>query len=215
MLRLQAQPPRLAEVSSFSNAFEPRYLATLGESWSRDRLVVGDGMRSIIVLEISEGSGESFNSSRDMSAHSVRALGTMSDTEHDVVISDVSAHLIRTLLTSKVNANLLTFRAGTNGIEAGATFGLREDVTRLRRGSLVPMSPAPDIVQSHLLFATANGRLGVVGKLGKSATRTLQDLQRNMNKTLKGPGNLEWKMFRRGGTSVVPKETAGFVDGDL
>lgn len=77
------------------------------------------------------------------------------------------------------------------------------------------MSSAPDIIKAKLLFATANGRLGVVGKLGDSAAVTLQELQRNMNNSTKGPGNMDWKVWRRGGTAVVPKDTAGFVDGDL
>lgn len=72
-------------------------------------------------------------------------------------------------------------------------FGLHEDIARLRPGSLVPLSAAPDVLRPDLLFATANGRLGIIGELGRSATRTLDDLQRNMNKYNKGPGNLDWR----------------------
>jgi len=52
---------------------------------------------------------------------------------------------------------------------------------------------APDVLRPDLLFATANGRLGIVGELGASATRTLDDLQRNMGAHALGPGGLSWK----------------------
>lgn len=67
----------------------------------------------------------------------------------------------------------------------------------------------------ELLFATTDGRLGILGELTKGATKTLSDLQRNMDKYHQGPGGVEWKSWRRGGTELIKKETAGFVDGDL
>jgi DNA damage-binding protein 1 len=96
------------------------------------------------------------------------------------------------MLNPQDHANLLTFRLN-DGIEPAATFGLHESVARLRPGSLAPASSSPEVLRPDLIFATANGRLGMVGELGTSATRTLDDLQRNMNKYHKGPGGLDWR----------------------
>lgn len=167
---------RLEETAAFTFSFEAHYLSVLRDG-SKELLVLGDAMRSIIVLEIDEESGEIRSDQRDMAPHSVRSLGTVRDGARDVILTDE-------------NANLLTYRVGEDLVPA-ASFGLREDVARLRSGALVASNP--DELRPDLLFATSNGRLGMIGELGKSATRTLGDLQRNMNKYKKGPGNLDWR----------------------
>jgi DNA damage-binding protein 1 len=83
------------------------------------------------------------------------------------------------------------------------------------------------VIRPDLLFATTDGRLGIVGELTAGSTRTFDDLQRNMDKYHKGPGGIGWKTWvdslvrgtddrwRRGGTELVKRDTAGFIDGDL
>lgn len=66
-----------------------------------------------------------------------------------------------------------------------------------------------------LIFATSEGRLGILGELAPSAARLLDDLQRNMDKYVKGPGGISWKEYRRGGTQLDQRNSAGFIDGDL
>lgn len=85
---------------------------------------------------------------------------------------------------------MLTFRL-KDEIEQAATFGLHEEIARLRPGALA--NTAPDMLRPDLVFATSNGRLGIIGELGAGATRTLDDLQRNLNRIQKGPGDLTWK----------------------
>lgn len=84
-----------------------------------------------------------------------------------------------------------------------------------RIGSLVPTTTAPEIIIPDVLFATREGRLGVIGELGIMSSRTLDDLQRNMSKMWRGPGEVGWSNWRRAGSNLVGKDTAGFVDGDL
>lgn len=167
---------RLEETASFTFSFEAHYLDVLKDN-ERELLVLGDAMRSIIVLEVDEESGEIRSDQRDMAPHSVRALGTVRDGAQDVILTDE-------------HANILTYRVGEELVPA-ASFGMHEDVARFRSGALV--ATYPDELRPDLLFATSNGRLGIIGELGKSATRTLSDLQRNMNKYMKGPGNLDWR----------------------
>jgi DNA damage-binding protein 1 len=55
----------------------------------------------------------------------------------------------------------------------------------------------------------------MIGELSDPAAKILDDLQRNLDKYYKGPGGISWRQFRRGGTPLVQRETAGFIDGDL
>lgn len=201
-LVLHASPPQLEEASNFSAAFIASHLrvAPKGKHCSHDRLVLGDGMRSIFVLDVDEA-GVVYADQRDMATHQVMSLEHVMDGGDGVIISDGYS-------------NLLTFRL-PESIETAASFGLHEDVVRFRKGSLAPPASAPDMITPDLLFATADGRLGVIAELAPAVTRTLDDLQRNMDKYYKGPGGIAWKMYRRGGTDLVKKDTAGWIDGDF
>jgi len=55
----------------------------------------------------------------------------------------------------------------------------------------------------------------MIGELSLPSAKILDDLQRNMDKYNKGPGGVSWRQFRRGGKPLVPRDTAGFIDGDL
>jgi DNA damage-binding protein 1 len=55
----------------------------------------------------------------------------------------------------------------------------------------------------------------MIGELSLPSAKILDDLQRNMDKYQKGPGGVSWRQFRRGGKPLVPRDTAGFIDGDL
>ncbi|KAK8849708.1 hypothetical protein IAR55_005043 [Kwoniella newhampshirensis] len=201
--RLGLTPPSLAEVSSFSSAFIASYLAVTPKSklHSEDRLILGDGMRSVIILEVDEGNGKIYDDQRDLATHSVLAMERVNDGGEGVIIADG-------------HSNIITFRL-KEGIESAATFGLHEEVRRFQLGSLAPPSSAPDVLAPDLLFATREGRLGIIGELTPSAAKTLDDLQRNLDRAWKGPGGIGWKGWRRGGTELVKRDMAGFVDGDF
>ena len=81
----------LVEVSTFVSAFVPEHLsiAPASKSCPDDRLVVGDGMRSIFVLDINEGSGRIEGEQKDLVTHSVTAMGSIRDGGDGIVIADV------------------------------------------------------------------------------------------------------------------------------
>jgi DNA damage-binding protein 1 len=60
-------------------------------------------------------------------------------------------------------------------------------------GSFAPKSSAPEVIHPDLIYATTDGRLGMIGELTPGATKTMDDLQRNMDKYYKGPGGISWK----------------------
>jgi hypothetical protein len=55
----------------------------------------------------------------------------------------------------------------------------------------------------------------MIGELSLPAAKIMDDLQRNLDKYQKSPSGLSWRQFRQGGKPLVPRETAGFIDGDL
>ncbi|WVQ75561.1 hypothetical protein IAR50_005188 [Cryptococcus sp. DSM 104548] len=193
----------LTRVSSWASAFVISHLAVIPPFGPREDgdLIVGDGMRSVIVLQVDEGSGKIYDDERDMSTHGVVALGRIQDGGEGLVVADS-------------HANIMTYRLSSS-LEKAATFGLHEEVSKFQNGSLVPPSSAPEVITPDVLFSTRDGRLGVIGQLTESAARTLDDLQRNMEREWKGPGEVGWRNWRRAGTEVVGKETVGFVDGDF
>ncbi|OCF33570.1 hypothetical protein I316_04642 [Kwoniella heveanensis BCC8398] len=204
-LDVSSSPGTLNELSSFSSAFLASHLTVSPKSALHpdDRLIVGDGMRSIIALSIDEGDGKIYDDQRDMATHSVIAMDRINDEGDGIIIADG-------------HSNILTFRL-KEGIESAATFGLREEVTRFAPGSLAPPSSAAEAIKPDLLFASRIGRIGVVGELTPSAAKVLDDLQRNLdrNSSYRGPGGIGWKSWRQGGTQIIKRDMAGFVDGDF
>jgi DNA damage-binding protein 1 len=83
------------EVSAFASMFIAQHLLVssalpdLSGSQEDDRLVVGDGMRSIFVLEVDPESGIIYSDVRDMATHQVMALEGLNDNGKGVVIADV------------------------------------------------------------------------------------------------------------------------------
>lgn len=87
------RPPKLTEISIFASAFIAQHLhiAPRTKIHNEERLVVGDGMRSVFVLDVDEASGKIFGDQRDMATHSVTALEGIRDGGDGVVIADVSS----------------------------------------------------------------------------------------------------------------------------
>lgn len=82
----------LKEASSFANTFVASRLwtAPIDKLHPEERLVIGDGLRSVIVLEVDEGSGAICNDQKDMPSHRVMALQGIKDGGQGVIIADVS-----------------------------------------------------------------------------------------------------------------------------
>jgi DNA damage-binding protein 1 len=82
----------LNELSSFSSTFIAHSLFTAPPSkyQAEEKLIVGDGMRSVLMLEIDDESGMIYGDDRDMATHQVVALAGIKDRGQGVVVADVS-----------------------------------------------------------------------------------------------------------------------------
>lgn len=82
----------LTEVSNFASTFVAQSLCTAPPSKHKaeEALIVGDGMRSILVLDVDEASGKIYGDDRDMATHQVSTLSGISDQGSGVVVADVS-----------------------------------------------------------------------------------------------------------------------------
>lgn len=90
--RFTLNPLGIKELSSFSSMFVAQHLRITPESkhHPEERLVVGDGMRSVFVLDVDMGSGEVYGDQRDMATHQVMGMEGVRDGGEGVIISDVS-----------------------------------------------------------------------------------------------------------------------------
>jgi DNA damage-binding protein 1 len=87
----------MVEVSAFTSTFIAQHLHVTPSTkvHSEERLVVGDGMRSVFALEVDEASGAIIADQRDMATHQVTALHGIQDVGQGVIIADVSLNLKR------------------------------------------------------------------------------------------------------------------------
>lgn len=81
----------LVEVSSFASTFIAQSLCTSPPSRQKteETLIVGDGMRSILILDVDEESGKIWGDDRDMATHQVSTLSNIYDQGPGVVVADV------------------------------------------------------------------------------------------------------------------------------
>lgn len=90
--RFTLNPLGIKELSSFSSMFVAQHLRITPESnhHPEERLVVGDGMRSVFVLDVDMGSGEVYGDQRDMATYQVMGMEGVRDGGEGMIISDVS-----------------------------------------------------------------------------------------------------------------------------
>jgi DNA damage-binding protein 1 len=81
----------LTELSTFSSTFIAQSLFTAPPSkhQAEEKLIVGDGMRSVLMLEIDDESGMIYGDDRDMATHQVVALAGIKDRGQGLVVADV------------------------------------------------------------------------------------------------------------------------------
>ena len=78
-------------VSTFPSVFvaQSLFVASASKLHSDDRLIVGDGMRSVLSLEIDRDTGDINGDRRDMATHGIVAMQGVKDGGQAVVVADV------------------------------------------------------------------------------------------------------------------------------
>jgi DNA damage-binding protein 1 len=82
----------LTEISHFSSLFIAQHLhvAPSTKLHGEERLVVGDGMRSVFVLDVDEENGVIHGDQRDMGTHQILGMEGIRDGGEGVIVADVS-----------------------------------------------------------------------------------------------------------------------------
>ncbi|WVO14336.1 hypothetical protein L204_101968 [Cryptococcus depauperatus] len=194
---------RLKEIDSWTSVYVASHLLTLPPHHQhREALVVGDGMRSVSLLRFSKDQERGFEQDRKMETHGVTSMGLVMDQN------------LQSIVVADAHYNILTF-IQRDELSDGAVFGLHEEVSCFQKGSLTNTPPQTSHIESHLLFTTRQGRIGVIGNLDSHVAQRLGELQSNMSKNWIGPGSIEWKDWRSTGKGIISRDAAGFIDGDF
>jgi len=178
-------------------------------------------MKSISLLMYKSLDGTIEEISRDYNANWMTAVEMCDDEIY------VGAENRFNLFTVKKNSEATTDEA-RHMLNVIGEFHLGEFVNAFRHGSLVmktesgsSSSSENDVISSfhqvhgNMLYATVNGVLGVMADLDKAQYTMLLDIQKALNKVIKGVGGLshsEWRAFHNSRKSNPAK---GFIDGDL
>uniref|UniRef100_A0A061SBD9 DNA damage-binding protein 1 n=1 Tax=Tetraselmis sp. GSL018 TaxID=582737 RepID=A0A061SBD9_9CHLO len=179
-----------------------------------DLIVVGDLMKSMVLLVYKPGEQVIEERARDYNSNWMSSVEALDD---DVYIG---AEHGCNLFTVRRNAEAVTDDDRMR-LEPVGEMHLGEQVNRFRRGSLVMRLPDSELGSvPTVLFGTINGVIGVVASLPKATFQKLERLQAALRKVIKGVGGLshaEWRSFEneRKVGSGHPDEQRCFVDGDL
>jgi DNA damage-binding protein 1 len=165
------------------------FVATTLSTPSPTTLLVGDGLRSVILLKVNQYDGKLKEIARDYGAHGTTACCGLDESDE-------------AYLAAEQDLNMLTLAWDEEGtIEAQGRFHLGELVNRLRPGRLASTASTvgPGAGRAHTVYATSSGSIGVVCALEQDTAQLASDLERNMRHAVgRGVGGLdqaEWVLI--------------------
>lgn len=178
-----------------------------------DFILAGDMMRSVCLLSKSKMGEDGLEQlARDYDAGWTMAAEIMEDDTF------IMAEMSKNLITLRRNAHAATDTERAR-LERSGLFHLGALVNRIQHGSLV-MQVADDLESPALktmIFATADGMLGVIATLKKEDFDFFLEVQKAMASQLPGIGGFEHSEWRQFSTETPKRVQAatGFIDGDL
>ncbi|KAJ8252016.1 hypothetical protein COCON_G00213280 [Conger conger] len=209
------------------------YLKTKG-----DFILVGDLMRSVLLLAYKPMEGNFEEIARDFNPNWMSAVEILDDDNF------LGAENAFNLFVCQKDSAATTDEERQHLQEVGA-FHLGEFVNVFSHGSLVlqNLGESSTPTQGSVLFGTVNGMIGLVTSLSEGWYSLLMDLQNRLNKVIKSVGKIEHSLYpslcrsavcrlrrtaRRAVASLTPRATwrsfhterkseqaTGFIDGDL
>ncbi|MBN3315373.1 DDB1 protein, partial [Atractosteus spatula] len=196
------------------------YLKTKG-----DFILVGDLMRSVLLLAYKPMEGNFEEIARDFNPNWMSAVEILDDDNF------LGAENAFNLFVCQKDSAATTDEERQHLQEVGV-FHLGEFVNVFCHGSLVMqnLGESSTPTQGSVLFGTVNGMIGLVTSLSEGWYSLLMDLQNRLNKVIKSVGKIEhtlypfallfytslifltWRSFH---TERKTEQATGFIDGDL
>ncbi|KAI4897816.1 hypothetical protein NFI96_018282, partial [Prochilodus magdalenae] len=193
------------------------YLKTKG-----DFILVGDLMRSVLLLAYKPMEGNFEEIARDFNPNWMSAVEILDDDNF------LGAENAFNLFVCQKDSAATTDEERQHLQEVGV-FHLGEFVNVFCHGSLVlqNLGESSTPTQGSVLFGTVNGMIGLVTSLSEGWYSLLMDLQNRLNKVIKSVGKIEHSLYPSGkerGHSITwrsfnterkTEQATGFIDGDL
>uniref|UniRef100_A0A8W4FNJ8 Damage specific DNA binding protein 1 n=1 Tax=Sus scrofa TaxID=9823 RepID=A0A8W4FNJ8_PIG len=181
------------------------YLKTKG-----DFILVGDLMRSVLLLAYKPMEGNFEEIARDFNPNWMSAVEILDDDNF------LGAENAFNLFVCQKDSAATTDEERQHLQEVGL-FHLGEFVNVFCHGSLVMqnLGETSTPTQGSVLFGTVNGMIGLVTSLSESWYNLLLDMQNRLNKVIKSVGKIEHSFWRSFHTERKTEPATGFIDGDL
>uniref|UniRef100_A0A8C0XY41 Damage-specific DNA binding protein 1 n=1 Tax=Cyprinus carpio carpio TaxID=630221 RepID=A0A8C0XY41_CYPCA len=181
------------------------YLKTKG-----DFILVGDLMRSVLLLAYKSMEGSFEEIARDFNPNWMSAVEILDDDNF------LGAENAFNLFVCQKDSAATTDEERQHLQEVGL-FHLGEFVNVFSHGSLVlqNLGESSTPTQGSVLFGTVNGMIGLVTSLSEGWYSLLLDLQNRLNKVIKSVGKIEHSFWRSFHTERKTEQATGFIDGDL
>uniref|UniRef100_A0A4W5MVZ4 DNA damage-binding protein 1 n=1 Tax=Hucho hucho TaxID=62062 RepID=A0A4W5MVZ4_9TELE len=181
------------------------YLKTKG-----DFILVGDLMRSVLLLAYKPMEGNFEEIARDFNPNWMSAVEILDDDNF------LGAENAFNLFVCQKDSAATTDEERQHLQEVGV-FHLGEFVNVFSHGSLVlqNLGESSTPTQGSVLFGTVNGMIGLVTSLSEGWYSLLLELQNRLNKVIKSVGKIEHSFWRSFHTERKTEQATGFIDGDL
>ncbi|CAH2326209.1 DNA damage-binding 1 [Pelobates cultripes] len=181
------------------------YLKTKG-----DFILVGDLMRSVLLLAYKPMEGNFEEIARDFNPNWMSAVEILDDDNF------LGAENAFNLFVCQKDSAATTDEERQHLQEVGL-FHLGEFVNVFCHGSLVMQNigETSPPTQGSVLFGTVNGMIGLVTSVSESWYNLLLDVQNRLNKVIKSVGKIEHSFWRSFHTERKTESATGFIDGDL
>ncbi|XP_069757568.1 DNA damage-binding protein 1 isoform X2 [Narcine bancroftii] len=181
------------------------YLKTKG-----DFILVGDLMRSVLLLAYKPMEGNFEEIARDFNPNWMSAVEILDDDNF------LGAENSFNLFVCQKDSAATTDEERQHLQEVGL-FHLGEFVNVFCHGSLVMQNLGETSTPTlgSVLFGTVNGMIGLVTSLSESWYNFLFEVQNRLNKVIKSVGKIEHSFWRSFHSERKTEPAAGFIDGDL
>ncbi|XP_061415888.1 DNA damage-binding protein 1 [Lethenteron reissneri] len=181
------------------------YLKTKG-----DFILVGDLMRSMLLLAYKPMEGSFEEIARDFNPNWMSAIEVLDDDNF------LGAENSYNLFVCQKDSAATSDEERQHLQEVGQLH-LGEFVNVFCHGSLVMqnLGESSTPTQGSVLFGTVNGMIGLVTSLSEGLFTLLQDMQGRLTKVIKSVGKIEHSFWRSFHNERKTEAATGFVDGDL